>query len=333
MVYFKQLAKNFLTSGIIFFQNQPWKKISTFLVFLLLSVTFRLILMSQQSSSIQYALPIKYLNQPDSLLFIEELPTHLQINIQDKELTLFVQYITQSIWRKKDTIDIDLEPFLDKKSISHLQLMELIQLHFPKSVTTTDISPYSISLNNMPLPSKKIPVVFGGDIETKKNTYHLSRDISITPDSIMAYGTQQELNSLNVASTEDKVFKGVSSSIKATVEIASHGNIRFSPNKVSIFIPISEFVRHEFSIPITCESLPEHINAIFFPSTVTVSFGVPIDDIKNVHPEDFSIRLDYNDLLESTNNSAPLRLMKTPSYVRDISISPSEVEFLLEKRH
>ena len=108
--------------------------------------------------------------------------------------------------------------------------------------------------------------------------------------------------------------------------------MKFVPAEVEIYIPIEEFTERTFEIPITATHLPEDLDVKFFPSRVTVSFSVTLEEYKKIIPEDFEIELDYRDFHENEDGRVELTLTKSPATANNIRISPSSAEFLFENK-
>lgn len=310
------------------------RKVLTFSFFLLLAISFRFFLMSQTSREISFSIPLKYTDVPDSLFFESTFPRTIDVKVEDKEWALFRTFILGSIFRSRpDSLAVDVRKYLSDglQDISGSRLLNLIKPNLPSGVNIQSYMPQSISLKNRELSSKKVSVIFDGDVTTKENHF-LSGDIILIPDSVTVYGSEEDLKKVSVASTIHDSFENLSEDKEKELAIAPEGGVRFSPSKVIVSVPIAEFVRKELSIPVTCSSLPEQIGVKFFPNFVSVSFDVSLKDLSGIGPEDFVVDLAYTDLVQEDDGVIAVRLIKSPTYIRNIAIEPSSVEFILEKQ-
>lgn len=304
-----------------------WGKILTFIFFLLLSTIFWFILVLRQTFESTIQVPITYINVPDSVLIKNPLPATINVSVSDKGIDLLRAYLAN----KKSPLEIDVRGYINSKNtlISDDQLVQLIKTKFEKTTTLLRYSPSRISLDYSVLRSKKVPVIFDGEITTKAN-YLLDGDIEVKPDSVIAYSSKEILNKFNVAFTANKKFEGLSSNTVINIRMKSEKNIRFEPEIVQVKIPVAEFTQKQVTVPITCLNLPVGTNVVFFPSSATISFAVALSDFNKITADDFSLDLDYQDLVQTKGGVIRLRLTGSPSYIQNISIKPESSEFIIE---
>ncbi len=312
----------------VFGFHLEWKKILTFAFFLLLSATFWLILVLRQTFETTIQIPIKYTNIPDSILLKNDLPTKINVGVSDKGVALF----RSSLMKRNDSIEINVRNYLQAKNtlIKDDQFVQLIKTKLERTTTILRYNPSRISLEYSLLKSKKIPVIFDGEITTKSN-FLLSDDIQVLPDSVTAYSSAEVLKNLSVAYTTNDKFEDLNKNTSVQLHIRAQNKIRFKPSIVKVTIPVAEFAQKEVTVPITCLNKPYGTNVIFFPSNVSVSFAVALGSFNEILPENFSIDLDYSELEQATQGVVKLRLTESPSYIQNISIKPASVEFILEK--
>ena len=68
----------------------------------------------------------------------------------------------------------------------------------------------------------------------------------------------------------------------------------------------------------------------FFPSTVKVIFSAPLNDLKDISPQDFTIGIDYQRLNED-KNQALIELFDAPVMAQNIRWEPKTVEYLIRQ--
>ncbi len=312
----------------IFWFHVEWHKILTFCFFLLLSATFWFILVLRQTFEATIEVPVKYTNIPDSVLFKNDLPSIINVGVSDKGLTLFRSFLLN----KNDTIEINVRNYIltENTLLKDDQLAQLIKNKFEKSTTLLRYNPSRISLEYSLLKSKKVPVIFDGEVTTIPN-FLLSGDIEVEPDSVIAYSSEEILNNLNVAFTTSNKFEDLEKNSVFKLHIRQQNKVRFRPEFVHVAIPVAEFAQKQVTVPITCLNQPFGTEVVFFPSSVSVSFAVALQDFNDISANDFSINLDYIELEQATNGIVKLRLTESPNYIQNISIRPASVEFILEK--
>jgi hypothetical protein len=108
--------------------------------------------------------------------------------------------------------------------------------------------------------------------------------------------------------------------------------VKFIPDEVELYIPVLEYTERKFEVPVTARNVPDNIDVKFFPSQTEVSFSVTLEEYKKIAPEDFEVELDYKKFFKNEDGRVNLELSASPSPIRNVKLSPSSVEFLLESR-
>ena len=209
------------------------------------------------------------------------------------------------------------------------QLTQLIRTKLSVNTQLIGYAPATISLETAKLQSKTVPVVFDGEMRTSGG--HLVVDsVSIIPNEVKIYGTGEQLRSISEVVTVYSVFENLKATSQLSAKLKSIEGVKINPNTVDLYIPILEFTERQYEIPITVSNQPADTDIKFFPSKVNVTFAVTLDDYKKIVPEDFEIKINYNDLKAKEGDQVELNLSKFPTSIKNPHISPGVVEFLFE---
>lgn len=312
----------------LFFSRLNWKNILLFFGFFILAFIFWLMLFFQRDIEATYKIPLKYTNIPDDVVFDTTLPDNMEIRVADKGSEIFRYTFTLN-----DSIEIDIAKYKEER-INNLQGTELMQLIRKKLSQSTNLKAYypvNISLVTSKLQKKELKVVFDGVIATSRSNL-VADSTTFLPGTVMAYGSQSQLSEISSAVTEYTLFNNLKATSQLKVKIMPVNGIKFVPNEVEIHIPILEYTERKFEIPITVRNVPDNIDVKFFPSQTEVSFSVTLEEYKKIAPENFEVELDYKKFFKNENGRVDLGLSDSPSAIRNVKLSPSSVEFLLESR-
>lgn len=307
----------------------PWRKILAFSFCLFLSAIFWFIQVYRQTFTETFNIPVKYVGVPDSVAFDTDLPADLQVTIRDNGYSLFKYYFT----KRNDTISInvaDVVRYSPTKVLQGTSLFQIIKEELLSSSDLLDYSPSSILFYYTPLQEKKIPVIFDGQIFLDPE-YILNGDITINPDSVTVYGSKDVLSSMKYVYTVSDTITNLKSDKPLTYALKSIHNVKFVPANVLVTVPIDKYTQKDVMVPITCVGLPKGINARFFPSSVKVSFWVGVSNYDKITSDDFTIQFDYEELKVLKDAFVSLRILSSPDYVRNLTMNPSEAEFVFEK--
>ena len=316
----------------LYLSNLSWQNCLTFLFFLLLAIIFWLFQISSEKINISRKIAISYDNINDSILFEEELPSEIKVNIKDYGSSLLNYFKLGD-----DTLNINFENIYSKEksgyTIQGVELETLVKNKLLPSSELISINPSSLIFNYHKVYVKKVPVIFDGVVDIPIG-YQLEGDITISPDSVMLVGAKAKLDSINFVYTNQNTITGVQSkkSIKETIIPIKGVNIK--PNSIIVDIPIKEFIEKTITVPIECINLPDNRSIQLFPSKIKINYFVNIERSQTIDEKSFRVIANYEDIENNTNaTSISILLINQPEFVRIKKIEPNEVEFIVEEKN
>lgn len=104
----------------------------------------------------------------------------------------------------------------------------------------------------------------------------------------------------------------------------------YDESKVEMTVSVDRFSEEVFSLPVILQNAPLNSVLKFFPSTVKVIFSAPLNDLKDISPQDFTIGIDYKRLNED-KNQALIELFDAPVRAQNIRWEPKTVEYLIRQ--
>lgn len=311
-----------------FLKGIPWKKILAFSFFVVIAAILWFMQVYNQIFETNIKIPIKYVSVPDSIIFNNPLPEHFNVRVRDFGYAMFRYGFTN-----RDTVVMDLSTLLQNGGTSVVlqgsTLEEYINRSLPQSATVVRFDPVRISFAYSLLRSRKVPVVFDGQVNLSPG-YFLNGDIRVSPDSVMVYGSLADLTKLTYIYTSSDTLNGLESNRKVTYDLINQYNLRIKPSKVNVYIPVEAYQQMRVNVPVKCFNLPEDLNIKFFPSNVTMSFFIGVSMTDSIQMEDFKVGVDYYNLKDSKQASVPVRVTASPPFVRNITLDPPNVEFIFE---
>lgn len=312
-----------------FFKKISWKKNLTFLFFLVLAIIFWGMRVYSQKIEIKLSIPIKYTNVANNILFEHELPTNIDVHIKDNGSAI-LKYSSL----RKDSLEIDLGAIIKesatRKILQGQTYEQLVRSKLLPSSELLGFYPTQISYAYNKVAVRKLPVLFDG-VTNLAAGYQLDGDITILPDSVVAYGSSAALDTLTFAYTERDTLQNIKESQRIDVLLRKTAGVEYKPNKIQLDIPVDKFIIKELKVPVECINLPENLRIKFFPSEVTVSFFVGLKRYNLIESTNFKILVDYRNIKDLGNKSIPIRIIESPEFVRTRLPEPSEVEFILEQ--
>lgn len=314
----------------IFLEKISWKKILTFSFFVFIAAILWFMQIYNKVYETNIVIPIKYTSIPDSIIFNDSLPKEFRIRVKDFGFAMFKYH-----FNKDDTLYMDVSPIMKSggpvsgKILQGEALQAYIINYLPQSAQLLRYDPVRITFTYSLLKNRKIPVVFDGQINLSPG-YFLNGDIRISPDTIMAYGSDADLTKLMYAYTVSDTVSGLESNRKISFNLVKFDNVKFTPDEVSIYVPVEAYRQMKVDVPVECLNLPEYLNVKFFPSRVSLSFFIGVSQADSVHVNDFTVGVDYDGIKDSKSAAVPVRITSSPSYARSLTIEPPDVEYIFE---
>ncbi len=310
-----------------FLKGIPWKKILTFSFFVIIAAILWFMQVYNQTFETNIRIPVKYISVPDSAIFNDTLPDHFNVRVKDYGYAMFKYGFT-----KRDTVVIDLASVLHSNTVTILQsniLEAYINRTLPQTAAIVRFDPIRISFAYSMLRSRKVPVVFDGQVNLSPG-YFLNGDIQVSPDSVMVYGSLADLSKLTYIYTVNDTLSGLDLSRKVSYGLIKGDKLKINPDKVNVYIPVEAYRQMRINIPVECFNLPENLNVKFFPSNVTMSCYIGVSMADSIKLDDFVVGVDYYGLKESKQVSVPVRVTSSPSYIRNLTLDPPNVEYIFE---
>jgi len=190
------------------------------------------------------------------------------------------------------------------------------------------MSPDTLFFKFDQMGNKRVKVKPDIKLDLKKQ-FQISGVIEIKPDSITVNGAQSTLDTLQAVYTETLRVNNADQSITTQAKIRRMNEIYFERQNVKMTIPIEEYTEAVQSIQVMLVNQPEGVNIKLFPSKVKVSFQVGLSRFSQIHPEDFKLTVQYNDIMEGKQRLR-IKAETIPAFIYSLKISPEELEYLIE---
>lgn len=273
--------------------------------------------------------PVEYVNIPLDKR-IQESPTKT-IDIQIKASGF--KLLSLQFFKKE--IQLDASKLKRKTTTDYYFLIESqkidIQNQVSNNYTINHFVQDTIHLNLGQLKSKKLPVKGNFDLNFKLG-YHLTKPISIKPDSVLVSGPEAQINKLQELRLEKLTLVDVSESFKQKLQFENNLTlIKYNTKEVEISGEVDRFTEGSLEVPFTIINLPENTSVNTFPKTVKVVFQVGLSNFNKISASSFRVICDYKNSADSKLNYLIPKVIEKPAYVTSAKLTPNKVEFLIQK--
>ncbi len=325
-----QNNKTFIEKVKSFFQSSSWKKALTFLFFLVIAFAFWLLQYLQQRFEIELSVPVLYENVPDEIVLTDNVPTQIKIKIADKGTVLFNYSLDRRVGPVKIDLN-DIKPDKTSYSISRLALERAITKHLSATTTLLGYAPDKLVVEYDILKNKVVPVILNGKIAPASGFMFVD-SVHINPASVLVYGSKSMLDTLQALYTEPLEITGLTKMLDKKVDLVIPSGMAADKKQVFLSGAVEGYTEKTLHIPVVCDNLPAHYILRLFPSSVEVSCQIALSKYSSLVDDSLKINLDYNLLVEDKKANVQLELSDKPVWLKHYRISPSNVEFLIEKK-
>jgi len=333
MFIFKNIKNAFLISNKRiknFLLSKMSREFLIFLFFLFIATAFWLLRVLNDDYEIQIPIDVKMVDVPQNIIITQELPHTISIKIKDKG-TVLIGYLI-----KKDfyPIVVDFRNYENEKSKNVTVNTNELEKPFISQLSPTTkilaIQPEKMVYIYSTGESRRIPIRIQGNIRPIRQYY--ITDTLIQPSYVTAYAPKQILNTLDKAYTNFITLTNFSSNINYEASIKHVTGVRFVPSTVKLTFKTDVFSEKNVEVPVQGINFPDNKRLLTFPSRVTVSFQVGSTLYKGIKGTDFLINVPYEELLNYKKEHYPLHLTKMPDGIRNVHITPPQVDFLIEQK-
>ncbi len=307
-------------------RNDNW----IFFTAILVSVIFWILIKLSDQYTVPYALRVHYINVPK-----EKRLTSMTDSIANIHVTARGYEILEiNLFENTDVLEIDLANFsLMKKEgreyfIYTEELTERIAdaIGIPKKKIRFSKSTLSFTLSD--LAEKVLPVTNRVNIRFAEQ-YDLYQPPLLSQETVTVFGPPEVLDTLTQIFTLSKLFEQVNSNLDIKVKLFNPlpTQLNFEPGEIDISFRVEKFTASSIEVPVDLPGLRQSIK--LFPKKVRVHFKVAIKDYNNVRVTQFEVVPDMQNIDIHTAVRLPLKLAKKPDFVRNTTLDPPNVEFLI----
>ena len=304
------------------------KEFLIFLFFLVLSTTYWLMSVLNETMEREIIVPVKLSNIPDNAIVLTDETVPLRVTIRDKGYTIAAYLYGEEL----STIKLPFANYFkgeQKCIVNTNELNKLVAAQLYSSSKILSIKPERLEFPFNQGQHKRLPIKFRGTVKPAES-YHLAR-ITFSPDSVMVYSSQQTLDSLQNVVTEPVNILDFNDTISQKIRIESIKGSKIVPNEVRMTLYPDILVEATINVPITPINVPEGMVMRTFPSQIQVNYIIGAARYHKISQKNFMVVADYSATNEGEQKQCQLKLVKAPSDTRNIKLKANYVDYLLEQ--
>ncbi len=274
---------------------------------------------------------INYTNIPKNKILKKDQLHHIKLNIKGTGFNLLGYTFSNKNYINFNLNEINyITP--DKGYILPYNYINSISKQLSSDIDIINFQMDTLWVNLEDKTIKKIPISINTKLTFVKG-YQLIKPIEKSIDTIIISGSKSDVE--KILSLDIPMFKkdNISTSFQEeiTIKLPLVKNVKFSSDKVILKGTVDKVTQGFYDINIKVVNVPKNTIIKTFPKTTRVHYNVTLSNYKNINLTDFEIILDYSKINTSVNYGT-LKLSKQPKEIFNVSISPKQVEYLIQKQ-
>jgi len=303
----------------------------TFIIFIIISSVFWLLIKLSQEYSQTYDMQIIYKDVPANKLLTQKIDSTVKFNIKARGF-----YLVELSLLHPDELIVHLKNYTIHKADEDVYYISTLPLK-ENIARLLDISPSNISFSKNilsflleKLQSKKVKVINDITLEFS-GSFNLYKPVSLKPAEVMVYGPKSVLDTIEGIKTKHLKIGNIMQDKALDVDLVNPlpELTHVEPDKVMLSVKVAKFTQSGISIPINTSVSRYTLET--FPKRVTVYFDVALKDYDKVNAGQFTVSPVIENVDLKTARKLNLKVTDHPDFVRNIMLEPDNVEFIIIK--
>lgn len=301
------------------------RNVLIYLVFVCVAFVFWCLMSLDTEVQRNYDIPVQVENFPDSLTVIRDFPSTVSATVQGKGAQL-----VRFMWGEPSPLKIQFEATPDAAGLFALPSQKLearLRDYFGGGVNILTVKPDSLTMTYTASAGKRVALKVQSQIVPDLQSIE-SGTPTADVDSVTLYSLGDIPSSLESVSTELLSRTGLTDTSRFEVKVLAPEGMRVIPDRVTVTVPVEPLVSKQRKIDVEVANLPAGTRMLMFPSSVEVSYLVPMSRIREEYP--VRAYANYNEAARAKGGKVAVQLGPIPGRYYSISHTPDSVEFIIE---
>ena len=317
-----QIVRNFLF-------GKANREFLIFLFFLALAGFFWLFLTLNETYEKEFAIPVTITEVPKNIMLTSDETDTVKVTIRDKGTILAAYMFGKAL----PQVRVNYKNYARQDGtgvISVSELQKFIRQQLASSSKVTNIKPDKLVFYYNFGDKKRVPVRWSGRV-IPEQLFFISR-VDYHPDSVTVYAPKEKLDSINMIYTEQLNYVNFRDTLQVNARLMRQMGVKTVPEEISITFFTDVLTEESIDgIPIQGINMPPGKILRTFPAKVRVRFVTGANVFRNLHPEDFTVVADYQELTSNPSEKCHIYLKDSPSGISRARLDISYVDYLIEE--
>ena len=297
--------------------------------FLCVSGTFWLIMALNETYEREIKVAVQLENMPKENVLTSISDTTLRVTVRDKGYTMLAYLYGEKI----NALKIDFKTYAKgngRGSVPVSDLLKQLNSQLFSSSRVTGVKPDKVEFFYNDGSYKRVPVRFIGKVSAGQS-YYIAKTL-LSPDSVTVYASDELLDSITYAVTEQRRFSNVTDTLSEELRLRTIRGAKFVPQIVTLSLYTDVLTEESVEVPIKAVNMPDGKVLRTFPSRVKVLFVTGASVYRTIRPDDFVVEVDYDELVDNPSEKCSIHLRVVPANVRNAHTELQQVDYLIEQQ-
>tara|TARA_B100000902_G_C27302081_1_gene913402 strand:- start:1339 stop:2319 length:981 start_codon:yes stop_codon:yes gene_type:complete len=306
------------------------KKLNTYVLFFFISLAFWFLTMLSKTHETTFRVPLKYINYPEDLMELTKPESFVNVRVKASGISI----ITYHMFNYKSLIlnynIANSQPIDNGKNlfwIMNSKRKEIVDV-LGTSIEIMNVNPSRVVVSFVKKNKKEVPVLLNLDISLKQ-AFWLANDVKLLPNSVVLYGSQHLLDSVNNIETDVLMLNDLDEDQTKEVNIVIPNGLRCKTKSVLVEINIEPFIEEVLINQVEIRNLIKGYSMKLFPRDVSVTVRLPKNKYQLLETNFIKLYVDASEIEEQ--HTIQIRYDNLPTGVKIQRIYPNQLEFLLIK--
>lgn len=301
-----------------------------FLFFFALSGIFWLLMTLNETYEREVVIPIRIVDIPTDVMLTSEETDTVRAVVRDRGL-LLLTYIYGEELKHVEVKFKNYDLSGGNGIIPTNEMVKILQQHMASSSKIVSIKPDKFKYFYNTGASKRVPVRWRGRV-IPEQMYFLSQ-VSYSPDSVTIYASEERLDSIRMAYTEPLNYVNFRDTLQVDCQLRKIEGVKMVPDhvKTTFYTDVLTEVSTK-DIPVQGINMPPDKVLRTFPAKVEVKYVTGVNVYRSIHPSDFTVVVDYNELHDNPSEKCNLYLRDVPQGITRASLVTKQVDYLIEEK-
>ena len=229
------------------------------------------------------------------------------------------------------SINVSLQKLNSRSYVVFSEQLDQINRQLETSQQVISVKPDTLFFDFSRRTNKRVPIKLISKLEFAPQ-HGIAKEIKLTPSYVNISGPQEELEKIHIWHTDSLKLSNIKENVETRVNVLRNAisNVSIYPNNVGVKLTVDEFTEKTIEVPLTILNNKEYYDVKLYPKKVKITLLVALSNYAKAD-NNLKAVVDLNEWKVLKHNRLGVKVTTLPEFSKLVSISPSNVDFIIEK--